>query len=354
MDNYFFNPYAVPTFLSSGAFLVISLYRVVRDRFSFLSSLLFLIGLIVSVWLFAFSWMYSATNEKAALWWAKAAYIALPFLPAAILNFALVFLQTALQNKALVRFCWAASMLFSLLAVETDLVISGVKHYKWGYYPQYDVFSVPYLLFFFGVLALCAYEYFSEYKKTKSGTAQHKRLRSFMIAFVVASVAIVDYFAKFGLAVYPFGYIPFLGFLLLSSTTISRYRLVDITPAFAADRIMDTMNDILFVTDPEGTIRLVNKAAEVFWGKSRNDLVGKDITQVVGNAFLSNQFASLIESEPITNFEISCCAKKDLSLSISAIKDKTGEVLAVVVIAKDITYLKRVERDFIKERKEKI
>ena len=354
MENYFLNPYAVPTFLSAAAFLFISLYRIIRDKFSFLSDLLFLIGLIVSLWLFSFSWMYCATNERLALWWAKVAYVGIPFLPTAILNFSLVFLQTARQNRNLLRFCWAVSMLFSLLAVETDLIISGVKHYWWGYYPQYDVFSIPYLMFFFGILSLCAYEYVTEYRKTIKGTAQHKRLKLFVIAFSVASLAIVDYFAKFGMAVYPFGYLPFLGFLLISSITISRYRMVDITPAFAAEKIIDTMNDILFVTDPEGTIRLVNKAAVTFLGKSPDDVIGKHITQVISNAFFSNQFATLVASEPIANFEISCCSKKDLSLSISAIKEKTGQLLAVVIIAKDITYLKRVERDFIKERTVKI
>jgi len=240
--------------------------------------------------------------------------------------------------------------MFSLLAVETDLIISGVKHYRWGYYPQYDVFSIPYLMFFFGILSLCAYEYVTEYKKTLKGTTQRTRLKLFIIAFSFAALAIVDYFAKFGIDVYPFGYIPLLGFLLLSSITISRYRIVDITPAFAAEKIIDAMNDILFVTDPEGTIRLVNKAAVTFLGKSAEDLVGKHITQVISNAFFSGQFASLVSSEPIANFEISCCSKKDLSLSISAIKDKTRQLLAVVIIAKDVTYLKRVERDFIKER----
>jgi PAS domain S-box-containing protein len=352
MENYSFNPNAVPTFLAAAAFLFISLYRVIREKFSYLSNLLFLVGLIVSFWLFSFSWMYCANNDGVALRWAKIAYFGIPFLPTAIYNFSLVFLQVFQQNRNSVRVCWAISMFFSLLAVQTDLIISGVKRYQWGYYPQYDVFSIPYLMFFFGVLSLCLYHYVTEYRKTLKGTAHHQRLKLFIIAFSIASLAIVDYFAKFGINVYPFGYLPFLVFLLLSSLTISRYKMVDITPAFTAEKIIDTMNDILFVTDPEGIIRLVNKAALKFTGKFGDDLIGKHITQVISNDYFSNQFENLLASEPITNFEITCCSRKDsnctLSLSIAAIKDKTNQSLAVVIVAKDITYLKRAEKGFHK------
>jgi PAS domain S-box-containing protein len=176
----------------------------------------------------------------------------------------------------------------------------------------------------------------------------------FIVAFGIAAIAIVDYFAKFGINVYPFGYLPLLGFLLISSVAISRYKMVDITPAFSAEKIIDTMNDILFVTDPEGIIRLVNKAALSFFGKFEDDLIGKHITQVISNDYFSSQFGNLLSREPISDLEISCCSRKDLrctlSLSISAIKDREQQSLAVVIIAQDVTDLRRMERDSIKEK----
>ncbi len=38
------------------------------------------------------------------------------------------------------------------LAVGTDFFVGGVHHYPWGYYARYGPRSVPFLVFFFGLM----------------------------------------------------------------------------------------------------------------------------------------------------------------------------------------------------------
>lgn len=354
LQNYTFSYYAIPTFIVAAFSFILVVYQVIREEFSFLGLSFFILGLIIFIWLFSFSWMYCAKDDAVALWWAKVAYLGLPFLPTAVYHFSMVFLQIYRQHRAMLLLCWILSALFSLIAVGTDFLISGVHKYPWGYYPVYGAMSVPYLLCFVGILSLSLYHHVREYQKAFSGTIHKLRIKAFIIAFSIAYLGVFDYSAKFHVSVYPFGYLPIFIFLIIVFFAISHYRFVDITPAFASSKIIDTMNDILLVLDPEGSIRLANKASQLFFNQFEDDLLGKHITQVINNTYFSEQLKSLLQSEPVQNYEFSCNSEKYgesiLSLSITSIKDRKKHPLAYVFIAKDITSEKKSERALLKAR----
>lgn len=355
INNYTFNYLAIPVVIVSVISLTIVIYRVIRDKFSFLSLSFFLLGLNVFIWLFSFSWIYCAKNVYVALWWTKVAYLGLPFLPTTILNFSMVFLQIYRQHRVVLWFCWILSAIFSLIAIGTDFLISGVYEYPWGHYPAYGPMSIPYLLFFFSVLLFSLYLHLKEYQKALTGTIHKLRIKSFIIAFSIAYLGIFDYFAKFHINLYPFGYIPIFIFLLIVSHTISRYRFVDITPALASETIIDAIGDILLVLDPEGIIRLSNKASQLFFNQFADDLRGKHITMIIDNAYFADQFNLLLKSGSIQNYEIFCNSKKyggerTLILSITPIKYEKEHPLSYVFIAKDITRQKKAERALLKAK----
>lgn len=83
LNDYQYNAYAIPPFFTSVVLLCLGLAVVLRERASPVSRILFLMLGTTSFWLFAFSWMYSASNESTALWWAKLAYLDVPFICAA-------------------------------------------------------------------------------------------------------------------------------------------------------------------------------------------------------------------------------------------------------------------------------
>ncbi|HEX6768233.1 MAG TPA: ATP-binding protein, partial [Candidatus Binatia bacterium] len=87
----------------------------------------------------------------------------------------------------------------------------------------------------------------------------------------------VDYLAVLGVPLYPFGYVPVLGFILLANRTIRRYRLVNITPEFAAKEIIDAMDDGVVVLDGCGIVRVCNKAALTMLSRPGVPLNGADV-----------------------------------------------------------------------------
>src|SRR5207253_9018388 len=103
------------------------------------------------------------------------------------------------------------------------------------------------------------------------------RIGLWLAGFALAYVGCVDYLPKFGVPIYPFGYVPLLGFVVIAAVAFRRYDLVAITPSLAAPEIIGTMADALFVCDREGKIQFANRAAEKVLGYDTTEIVGKTI-----------------------------------------------------------------------------
>src|SRR5216117_259477 len=269
-------PYAVPTALAAVAVLVLGVLALVRERGATVSVTFFLTNLLAAVWLGSYSLVYLATTEQVALWWVKAAHLGVIFIPAAVYHFTVTALRIQPEHKTFVRLGWITSALFFLAMAPSDAFIARVRRYWWGFYPDYEWLSIPFLLFFFGMLAASLRHFWIEYHKAPPGT--HKlRTKSLLVAFAIAYIGSIDYVAAFQIALYPFGYLPILGFIAMTARAIHRHRLVDVTPAYAARGIIEAMADALLVLDRDGMVRVVNPAACQLFGSSERQLLGQPI-----------------------------------------------------------------------------
>ena len=187
-------------------------------------------------------------------------------------------------------------------------------------------------------------------------------------------LGVVDFIPAYGVPLYPIGYLPILGFVILVARAISSYRLVDITPAFAAREIIDTMNDALLVFDRERIIRLANRAACALFGLSKEELAGRPITEVINDPLFSDpeRYESLLRAGSTTNFEIAYPNRNSskfqvpnsrsgnaepgtltLSLSASVKWDSDVDVeqpAAVVCMVRDITERKLAEEQLRRQK----
>lgn len=342
----------VPVLLAAVLMLALGLAGLIRERASRVSVLFGLLTLAASVWLFAFSRMYVASDEATALWWAKAAYLGVPWIPAAVYHFTVAVLRVEGRRRRLAWICWGLSAFFSLTILTTGGLITGLYRYPWGYYPRYGWLSVPYLGYFFGALAASLYLYQAAYRQATT-PIHRRRIGSLLAAFAVALVASVDYLPKYGIPIYPFGYVPVFVFVLLAARTIWRYRLVDITPALAAKQIIEMMSEALLVVERDGTVRLMNRAASELFGCTERELVGRPIGAVFDGALSPERLDALMRTtEPLRDHEIPYYPKqgqpKTLVLSASVIRDQTAAAVAVVCIARDITEHKRVQEELVR------
>jgi PAS domain S-box-containing protein len=342
---YSFSLYSVPLILVVASLLLLGIFVLVRERVTLVSSLFSLTTLVVGVWLFCFAFVYSSADKETALFWARAAFLGVPFIAPAVYTFSTAVLRIHRARLPIIAAAWTASALFAAAGLTTDWLLKDVWLGFWGYYTLYGWLGLPFILFFSTLLVASVLHLRQHDGLTPPG--RHKRrIRSLLAALLIGYIGAVDFIACYGIPVYPFGYLAIFGFVLLAYRAIRVYRLTDITPAFAAEEIVATMSDALLVLDREGVVRLANGAACEMLGFDPRDWIGKPLAQTspqldaaIGAGMGNNPSRNATHNieTPFT----SGSQEKVLSITASVMRDLTGEVEAVIYIARDITEQKR-------------
>ena len=339
---------SVPTALAMLAIFGFGVATLVRERISLVSLSLFLVALTVSLWLFAQSGLYAAADDRVALAWARATYLGVPFIAPATYQFTVVVLRRFARERLILAAAWTGAAILAIVALRTDLILDGLYHYWWGPYQRFNGLGILLVLFTGGLLAASMGQYLVAYRRTPAGIAK-RRIGALMIAFGIGYVSAVDFVPTYGVPVYPFGYLGILGFVGLATWAIYRYRLVDITPAFAANQIVDTMTDALLVCDPQGVVRVANQAAGRLFGTPRATLLGRPLATLLEDPFFADpaRFAELLQVGKMHNHELAHApaggAARILSFAASVMCDAREQPVAVVLIGRDITARRRAE-----------
>ncbi len=354
--SYFFNPYALPALLIAVMALVISLRHLIVERFSLAANALAFLGVVIASWLLSNFFTYSSNVEAVSVWWAKMSNIGISFIPSGIYHFAVVVLRIDKERRKTIWTGWILSALFSVAALKTDLIVKGVFHYTWGYQGTTAPANMALILFMLTFYGLGLRHFWIGQKQAASGSAQHHRIKAYFLAFGLGSLGLVDYLPGLGIPVFPFGFVGVFAALSILEKTISRYRLVDISPRFAAQSIIDTMNDALLVLDAEGIIRLVNNPTTRVLGHPAPELTGKHISAIFDDGIPVDLMADPGGVDPALQLELAYKnpdgRQQVLSFSASSMKDGNDRLLANVYIVRDITALRQAELELRRSRDE--
>jgi diguanylate cyclase (GGDEF)-like protein/PAS domain S-box-containing protein len=343
-SSYGFSPFAVPALVTAVLMLVFGA-SVMARRMSRVAGAFFAMTAAAALWQIAFTFMYCAKDATTALFWARAAYLGVPFLAPAIYHFTAEVLRIAKERRGAIGAAWGMAAVFSAVAV-TGLLVERVQLFWWGFYPRYSVIvAPPFLLFFFGYLIASLVEFLRAYPTSRG--VEKKRIRLLIAAFGVAYLGCVDYLPKFGISVYPFGYAALLGFVIIGAIAFRKYDLVAITPSLAAREIIGTMADVLFVCDREGRIEFANAAAERVLGYRAESLVGRQFEELL----VSGQDETLVQSfrrSSIRNMERRFGGidgrEVDLMMSLAPVLQH-GEPAGIVILGRDMREQKESERE---------
>ena len=116
--------------------------------------------------------------------------------------------------------------------------------------------------------------------------------------------------------------------------------------------IVETSNDAIISKSLDGIIQTWNAAAERLFGFTAEEVVGRHISLVIPPDRLAEEeqiIASLKAGKRIEHYETERLRKNgqlfEVSLTISPIKDDSGNVIGASKIARDITERKRIEND---------
>jgi PAS domain S-box-containing protein len=335
--GYVLRPFAALPLTTATLVLLLGIVVVARERASRISLLFFALTFSVSVWLFSFSLMYATDNPRFALFWAKAAFLGIPFIPTAAFHFIIGLERVERRLHNLIRGMWILSAFFALIILTTDQIVDGVEHYWWGFYPRYAWASGPYLLFFFFVLGAALRHAIITYRSAES-EIERRRMAWVSLSLIVGYTACFDYLPSFGVDVLPLGFLAIAGFVVLMGHTVWRYELAEITASLAAPRILQTMHGNVLATDLDGKIRVISDAACSLLGYGEDDLIGKPAA-LISPDLKPDMHEGSREMVWLTRKGESV----DVNVSAATVSDPRGRRVGILYNAEDISRRKREE-----------
>jgi PAS domain S-box-containing protein len=125
--------------------------------------------------------------------------------------------------------------------------------------------------------------------------------------------------------------------------------------------IVEYCQDAIISKSLDGTIRSWNKGAEQMFGYTAKEVIGKNISLTIPVAYIDEEkkiLKSITNNESIDHYETVRIKKNGeefcVSLTVSPLKDKTGNIIGVSKIARDITSNKKSESELINANRELI
>ncbi len=125
--------------------------------------------------------------------------------------------------------------------------------------------------------------------------------------------------------------------------------------------IVESSKDAIISKSIDGTIKSWNNGSERMFGYSSKEVIGKSISLIIPPECVNEEkeiIARICNNEVIDNYETVRIKKNRerfyVSLTVSPMKDRVGNIIGISKIARDITARKKAELDHIKDNKELI
>jgi len=322
--------------------VVLAIERAARVSFAFL-----VLTASISLWLTGISLMYVSINEPSAMLFARMAYIGVAIIPAAVLHFTIALLDESRRRRVALIVSSVVSAVFVGLFTATNLLLVGTWHYSWGYYPHLGVGAAAFLVYF-GITLAWSLDLLL--RKRAVTELEHRRNNAFCIALAVGYLGSVDYLPAFGIALYPLGFLPILGFIVLAARAILRFRLTDLSPQFVADQMLQTVQGGVIVIDLHGRVRVANAVAAELLGYSLAQMRGADLRTLLQVTTLpatqNDSFVrrSVSRNRPET-WRRNDGSEIELAVSATALRAANGPNVGILYAISDLTDKRRADRN---------
>ncbi|HVE70764.1 MAG TPA: PAS domain S-box protein [Thermoanaerobaculia bacterium] len=335
---------SIVTALSAVAILAIGAVVLWRGRGRGASRSLFILTLVTSGWQGAWVAMFASASAGDALSWARVGCAFGVMISAAALHFAVRLLGGERRYRNAVLVAWIASAVAALVGLFTNITLTGVRQYAWGWYPRSAPIASVVMLIVASIMVASIVLFWRAYRDTEG--KNRERGGVLLLAAIFGALGLVDYLPSVGLDLQPIGYFAALVYIVVAGTAVWRFESAGITAGFAATQILDTMKGAVVVADMAGVIRVVNRAAGQLLGYDPDVLHGEHIRRIfprdetLSTGQLINSLGVL---EHTMAWRTADGTTVDVLAASSFLRDGDGAPVAVVYVASDFTERKRAE-----------
>ena len=266
-----------------------------------------------------------------------------------------------LKNRFFFPVIFAISTLFIYKHITGPQMLSGVIKQPYGWaYTWADSIWVYLFYAYFTVIVATGFYFLFDFGRKQKDIAKRKQAKLILIAvFFGAAIGGILHFIlpEMGIHKIPaMGNIVMFVWVLMLIYTVVRYEFLTITPAVAAENIISMMTDSLILLDTSGNISAANEASLSLLGYKKKELIGKDFSILfsahsVGKLNIADkEFVKLIEEGDTEDLRLTYIAKDGkkripVLFSASAMRGKAGDLQGFVIVARDITGIRKTEEE---------
>lgn len=347
-QNYWLNLYGLPQLITAVFLLSLTVSILLSEKGSKISWVFTLMTTVATGWLITTSLVLFSSEPQVALTWGRICTVFISFIPFTVLLFAASATKTTSEHRSHLRLSFVWGVIVAVISLATPWMIATSHRYDWGYFSIYGYFA-PLLLSNTAYGLTFSLKWLWDHWSDARTESARNRSRMFFLAFCSCAFATVDVFPSFGLDVYPYGFLPVVGFCVILSWGILRYRIIDFSPAYAAEEMMATMDDPLIVCDLSNIVRLVNQACEDVLGFERDELINAPLDRLIASTELGSKKLQALKHGKLETDEEFQFRKSDgdslaVKLSVSRLTNEDDEPVGIVIVARDITEQKQAQQ----------
>lgn len=221
------NPFSIPNFLTALTVFCVSVYVLAKNPRSKTHQAFLYFCITLFIWTFCYGMAYSCLEPDDAFWWVQLAFTGVAFIPST--NF--YFYGTMLglkEHKHVSMIFFAISFIFLVINMTTDLVYRTVDLFFWGYYTRVGPLHALFLVYWAVVWMYGLKIVYGEMEKKKKNRdfIGYNQTKYAFFGFIGELLGVVDFFPKYGIPIYPFGYIVALYWSTIVAFAITRYRML--------------------------------------------------------------------------------------------------------------------------------
>lgn len=241
------NPYSIPPLLCSLFAASLGIFVLLKNPQKAVNRSFFGLCLTIILWLSFYGVLYNFDIHCPwVMSWVRIAYCGVTFIAVIHLQHLQFFFQLHRLRK-LIFFSYAWGILCSILIIKTDLIIQGLHQFYWGIYPKAGPWH-PVFLATFVLLLLTGLIVILEETRRPGNTLQRINQAKYLFAaYSIFYLAAFDFVPNYGIAIYPFGYIPTTIFLLIIAYAIIKHQLMDITIALRAGLVYSLLATVITI-----------------------------------------------------------------------------------------------------------
>jgi DNA-binding CsgD family transcriptional regulator/PAS domain-containing protein len=321
--------------------LIEGLYILSRDYRSVSNQLFSLICISISIWLVGGAFGYSSTDRDDTFLWLKVTSLGFIFLHAFVLHFTIRYTKTTKSNW--IYLLYLPSFIFVYISLTDHLVFSDIYQLGdyWVMVPDYQstafyLFMANYLTFYLISLALL----YRAIKKTGSNRIRSQsRIIFIAIIITIASYNIEPFLVPLFFNYHTYGQAPLYSLIWISLIwyAMRKYRFLGIYEDFLLFDVLDSMSEMVVITDEKQRVFNLNKALREKLGSPPEITSLKDI--FVEHELLHRLLNSRGKnfSDIILNLAVPEGATGLVKARSSAFHDRFGDSVGFIITAEEIT-----------------